>query len=127
VPRSVWLGCAHGGRSGPPRRHSKADVRSSVVVVAEMSVAGEKPPLNLLRTGPGGLRRLLRLYNAVQEQSFACGRPPMRRQNESDTQTHYVTSAAAEWQLGLQTRSEREYITRKAPTSSNHIRHGALQ
>ena len=31
---------AHGGRSRSPRRHSNADVRSSVVVAAEMSAAG---------------------------------------------------------------------------------------
>jgi hypothetical protein len=32
--------CAHGGRSGPNRRHSNADVRPSVSVSAQKSAAG---------------------------------------------------------------------------------------
>jgi transposase-like protein len=37
--------CAHGGRSRAPGRRSNADVRSSVVMAAQMSAAGRQEPL----------------------------------------------------------------------------------
>jgi hypothetical protein len=36
----AWLGCAHGGRSGPHRRYRNADVRLNVAVAIQMSAAG---------------------------------------------------------------------------------------